>query len=131
MPITALVVVSWGLQALEGILWGFLAGGRGLVSGTLFGAATLPLMLAGFVAGLGRVHLAVQWYFGRDDVLVHAHLRFAVSGGFRFSGSAVVWVDSLVRMVLPSALLNGVLMLPVFGLMRLAHTRFVRTEMEW
>ena len=62
-----LMVVSWGLLrgAREGAVWGFVAGvAVDLFSGAPFGAATLSLMAAGFLLGLGsttafRAHFAL------------------------------------------------------------------------
>ncbi len=52
-----LIVVSWGLLrgSRQGLLWGFVAGIIvDLFSGAPFGAATVPLMVVGFMAGLGE-----------------------------------------------------------------------------
>jgi hypothetical protein len=47
------------------------------------------------------------------------------------SGYSVSWLDSLFRLVLPSAVLNAVLTPVVFLIMRWLNTRFGREEMEW
>jgi rod shape-determining protein MreD len=131
-----LVVVSWSLLrgAREGVIWGFVAGVTvDLLSGAPFGAATLSLMAVGFLSGLGRSSV-----FG-------AHVVFPVVMTFLativynvlfllivfISGETVVWLDSLYRIILPSAVLNAVLMPVVLAVMRLVHTRFSQEEMEW
>jgi hypothetical protein len=48
----------------------------------------------------------------------------------QISGQAVSWLDSLFRVVLPSAVLNAVLTPIVFGVMRWLYTRLGREEME-
>jgi rod shape-determining protein MreD len=132
----ALVVVSWGLLrgAREGSLWGFVTGlAVDILSGGPFGAATLSLMMVGFVSGLAR------------GSVFAGHLVFPVATMFLttvlydlgllsligLSGRTVSWMDTLFRIILPSALLNALLMPLVFGLMRVLNNRLNRQEMEW
>lgn len=131
-----LLVVSWGLLRgpREGILWGFIAGvAIDILSGAPFGAATLPLMLVGFLSGLGK------------NSAFTAHIVFPVAIMFLatvlynvcfllivwISGQPVVWLDSFVRIVLPSAVLNAVLAPIIFLPMQWLHARFGQEEMEW
>jgi hypothetical protein len=47
------------------------------------------------------------------------------------SGQPVAWLDSLVRIILPAAVLNAVLTPVVFIALRKLHTLLSRAEMEW
>ena len=131
-----LAVVSWTLLrgAREGLVWGFIAGmAMDLFSGAPFGAATLALMAAGFLSGFGeatvfRTHVALPLVTMFLATIVYDLIFLFV---VRFSGSAVTWLDSLLRIILPSAVLNALLTPLVFGAMRLWRTRFGREEMEW
>ncbi len=131
-----LVVASWGLLrgAKEGIVWGFVAGlAVDLLSGAPFGAATLGLIAAGFLSGLGQVTV------GRTHLALSAVVVFLATIAYdvlfllviQISGGAATWVDSLVRLILPSAVLNAVLAPVVFLFLRWLSNRLRREEMEW
>jgi hypothetical protein len=47
------------------------------------------------------------------------------------SGQAVIWLDSLLRIILPAAALNALLTPLAFWSMRKLSTWFSREEMEW
>jgi hypothetical protein len=47
------------------------------------------------------------------------------------SGYPVAWLDSLFRLVLPSAVLNTVLTPVIIVIMAWLNARFGREEMEW
>ena len=131
-----LVVVSWGLLRgpREGLIWGFIAGVTvDLFSGAPFGAATFGLMAAGFISGLGqstvfRSQLLLPLLAVLLATIVYDILFMIVVW---ISGNPVSWLDSLFRLVLPSAVLNAVLTPVVFVIMRWLNTRFGREEMEW
>jgi rod shape-determining protein MreD len=132
----ALVVVSWGLLrgTREGVIWGFIAGvAVDLFSGAPFGAATLALMAVGFLSGIG--HAAV--FRARIVLLLATMFLVTIIYGLifllvlRISGQAVLWLDRLVRVIVPSAALNTVLMPLAYLGMRILHNRFSREEMEW
>lgn len=136
-----LFVASWGLiqGPREGVLWGFLGGlALELQSGAPFGATTLSYMLAGFLCGLGkgsvfagRVVFPVGLIF---VVTIAADLLFlAIVSLLPSWGSAIPfdWIGSLVRIILPSALMNAALMLPFLGAMQWAHRRLVRPEIGY
>lgn len=136
VDLPVLVVASWGLLrgAREGIVWGFVAGvAVDVLSGAPFGAATLSLMAVGFLAGLARnsvyaAHVVFPLALGFALTIAYSLLFLLVVW---ISGQAVVWRDTLFRVILPSAMLNAVLMPVVFVLMRLLNTRFSQEEMEW
>jgi hypothetical protein len=48
----------------------------------------------------------------------------------QITGQNVAWLPTLVRISLPSALLNAALALPVYWIMRGISRRFVEEEME-
>jgi rod shape-determining protein MreD len=131
-----LLVVSWGLLRgpQEGIIWGFIAGVVvDLLSGAPFGAATLSLMMVGFLSGLGK------------NSVFSGHIVFPVVAMFLatllynicfllivwLSGQPVIWLDSVVRIILPSAVLNAALAPIVYLPTRWANARFGQQEMEW
>lgn len=130
-----LVVVSWSLLrgAREGVIWGFVAGlVVDLLSGAPFGAATLSLIAVGFLSGLGeatvfRTHVALPLVAVFLATILYDLLFLLI---VQISGQAVSWLDSLFRVVLPSAVLNAVLTPIVFGVMRWLYTRLSREEME-
>ena len=105
----------WGvfvdLPLLVVVSWGLLRGSReGLVWGFVAGLIILPLI---------TVLLATVVY----DILFMLVVWI--------SGYPVSWLDSLFRLILPSAVLNTALMPVVFVIMRWLNTRFGRAEMEW
>jgi rod shape-determining protein MreD len=131
-----LIVASWGLLRgkVEGSLWGFIAGvAVDLFSGAPFGAATLSLMAVGFVSGLGKtsalrahVTLPVLMVFLTTILSSTTFLLILL-----ISGQSMVWLDSLLRIVLPSAVLNALITPVIFGGMRWLNTRLSQAEMEW
>jgi rod shape-determining protein MreD len=131
-----LVVASWGLLRgpWEGILWGFIAGAAvDLFSGAPFGAGTLSLMAVGFLSGLGRssvfaTHIVFPVVVAFLVALVYDTLFLLIVW---LSGQSVSWLDSAYRIVLPSAVLNAVLMPVVFAPMRVIDARFSQEGMEW
>jgi len=130
-----LMVVSWGLLrgSQQGLLWGFVAGVVvDLFSGAAFGAATVPLMAVGFVAGLGEnivfrnvlllllaIFLATVVY----DLLFLVMVQISASP-LQGTEHTVEWSGSLVRVIGPSAFLNTLLGLVLLGGMRAIDRRF-------
>lgn len=131
-----LMVVSWSLLQgrREGLVWGFVAGAAiDVLSGAPFGAATVSLSLVGFVAGLGettvfRTHIALPLLAVFLATIVYDLLFLLI---IRTLGQPVMWLDSLIRTVLPSAALNAILTPLIFLPLRFVHRRFVRQEMEF
>jgi len=134
-----LLVVSWGLLrgSRQGLLWGFVAGiFVDVFSGAPFGAATLPLMAVGFLAGLGEtvvfrnvLLLMLAMFLATVVYDVLFLLMVQMSGGpAREAGRSVEWSGSLVRVIGPSAVLNALLAVAVSGGMRLADRRFRSAE---
>lgn len=132
-----LLVVSWGLLhgSRQGLWWGFLAGVVvDIFSGAPFGAATVSLMVVGFLAGLGEnvvfrnvflILLAIFLATVVYDLLFLLVVQISASPP-NPTGHTVEWWGSLVRVVGPSAVLNALLGLPILGTMRLLDRRFRR-----
>jgi rod shape-determining protein MreD len=127
-----LVIVSWSLLrgSREGLVWGFVAGIMvDLLSGAPFGAATLPLMAVGFLSGLGAANVFRNALWPLVTVflatIVYDLLFLLV---VQVSGDRVEWLESLVRIILPCALLNALLTPLVLGGMRALYRRFKREE---
>jgi rod shape-determining protein MreD len=131
-----LMVVSWGLLqgVREAVLWGFIAGvAMDLLSGAPFGAATLSLMTAGLFAGLAKksafsTHVAFPSAVVFLATTVYGLVFLSIVW---VSGHTVVRLDSLLRTVLLSALVNAALIPLVFAVLRLVHRRFSKEEMGW
>jgi rod shape-determining protein MreD len=130
-----LVVVSWGLLrgSRQGLLWGFVAGILvDLFSGAPFGAATVPLMTVGFMAGLGEsvvfrnVLLQLLTMFLATVVYDLLFLFMVQISGAPLQGTGhrVEWSASLVRVIGPSAVLNALLGLVILSGMRALDRRF-------
>jgi rod shape-determining protein MreD len=131
-----LVVVSWSLLrgVREGVVWGFIAGvAVDLLSGAPFGAATLPAIAVCLLAGLGQTtvfgaHVALPMLAMFLATILYDLLFLLVVS---ISGQAVIWLDSLLRIILPAAALNALLTPLAFWSMRKLSTWFSREEMEW
>lgn len=131
-----LVVVSWSLLrgSGEGAVWGFIAGvAVDLLSGAPFGAATLALVVVGFLWGQGkaaafRAHMALPLLATFLATVLYDLIFLLV---VQVVGGSVVWLASLFRIILPSAALNALLMPPVLILLRWLHLRLSHEEMEW
>ena len=131
-----LVVVSWSLLCgtREGAIWGFIAGlAVDLFSGAPFGAATVSLMAASFLSGLGEVTVVRARFVLPSIVMFAATIIYDLLFLFIvwISGQPVAWLDSLTDIILPTAVLNAVLTPVVFIALRRLHTFFSRAEMEW
>lgn len=128
VDLVLLILLGWTLtgEALGGLGWGLVGGlCLDLISGGPLGAMALALTVIAYLAGLteGR-------FWGSHLVLP---LGIALAGTFGFhlislavfalSGYAIDWGASLARVVLPSALLNTLLMWPVFSAMRWVHAQ--------
>lgn len=126
LDLVLLVALSWTLtgDVLGGVGWGFLGGlCLDLLSGGPLGAMALSLTLTAYLIGLteGR-------FWGLQILLP---LAMALLGTFSFhlaslavlmvAGYPISWGESLVQVVLPSALLNTFLVLPVYYAMRWVH----------
>lgn len=130
-----LLVLSWGLirGSRQGAVWGFVAGlFTDFFSGGPFGAATLSLIAAGALSGLGqnvvfRHYLLLPPLVAFLGTLVYDLLFLLV---LLVTGHTVVWFGTLGRIIIPSAALNACLIPILLGLMRLVHRRFGQEAIE-
>jgi rod shape-determining protein MreD len=131
--VVLVLVVTWGLEAgrREGVVWGLIGGlGVDLLSGAPMGAATVSMAAVGFLAGTARRsafrgRAALPSLAAFVGTVVYDLLFLAIVA---LSGGRVLWLASLGRIVLPAALLNGVLAWPVARLARGAHRRLAGEE---
>ena len=131
-----LVVVSWSLVrgTREGVGWAF-GGGilLDLMSGAPLGTATLALMVVSFLSG-SRVVTSVL----RSHVLLPLLTIFLATllydGLFLFilqlAGRPVPWIETLIRIVLPTAVLNAILTPLFYRAMRELHRASRREEVH-
>lgn len=115
-----LTVVSWALLrgGREGAVWGF-AGGvmLDLLSGAPFGVITLSLLLVGYLSGLGEINVFRANFLLPAFVVLVATLLYnaVILLLLQLLGQSVLWESALLHVILPTVLLN-VLILPLFYL---------------
>lgn len=131
-----LVVVSWGIVRgpRDGLVWGFVAGVMlDLLSGAPFGAATFSLVVVGALSGMGRAtvfrsQIALPMITALLATVIYDIIFLIVVW---ISGYPVFWLDSILHLALPSAVLNAILIPVIIVIMRWLHVRFGSAEMEW
>ena len=119
------IIVSWGL--LRGVSAAlpiaFVSGlGLDLLSGLPLGTSALGLMAASSVAGLGTnkvfaSNLVLPALMAAAATLIYA---FVVLLTLQFRGLSVDWIAAGVRVAAPELILNVLLILPVYPVMRRA-----------
>jgi hypothetical protein len=90
-------------------------------------------MAAGFMAGMSQAtvfgaHAALPMLAMLLATIVYDLLFLLVVA---ISGQDVMWLDAFMRIILPSAVLNALLMPIFFWAIRKLSTWFGREEMEW
>lgn len=131
-----LAVVAWSLLrgSEEGMLWALIGGlALDILSSARLGVNTLPLLLISFLAGL--------WQRGivRQDILIPflvipvATLAYqgAMIALLKLLGWEGTWGASLRHAILPTTLVNTLLMPAVYVLMRRLHRRTHDENIEW
>jgi len=131
-----LAVVSWNLLrgAEEGVVWGLIGGILlDLLSGAPFGVSTIAMALVSFLTGMGEMNV-----FRTNIALPLATIFFATIAYnliflilLQAMGWPIAWIDGLIRVILPTALLNTLLMPFVYRPMRWLHHRTGREEISW
>lgn len=121
LPLVA--VATWSLLAgfTDGIQWGFIGGlGLDLVAGMPLGTSSLALMATCFLAGLGKSSI-----FAGNLALpvVIVSLATPVYGWIvlltqQLYGTPVDWIASTVRVIGPELVLNALLTVPIYPLLR-------------
>ncbi len=130
-----LTVVAWGLLSLPGeaAMWGFIAGiFLDLFSGLPFGLQTISLTCIGLLMGLAQTTI-----FRSNVVLPPAAAIFAtfaynvlILAMLSTVGWQIAWSDYLLRVTLPTALLNMVA-LPITYMPLQQLYRRLRPRVEW
>lgn len=131
-----LMVISWSLLrgAKEGVIWALVGGmGLDLVSGAPFGISTAALLTLSLLAGLGelgvfRTHIALPLIATLIATLAY-DLFFLLL--LQIRGCSIAWTESLVKVVLPSALFNVLLSPFVYKALYWLHRKTGREEMAW
>ena len=133
--IVLVAIIGWGLAGgdRQAMLWG-LIGGLLLdsFSGLPLGSSAISLILIAFFVSLyaGRVWEA--------NLLMPLGIALAASLVYHFLALAWLWIlgreldlpFSLTRVILPSTILNMILMHPVYQLMAGLHRRLYPPEIE-
>jgi rod shape-determining protein MreD len=131
-----LVVVSWSLLsgAEEGMLWALIGGlALDILSSARLGTHTLPLLLISFLAGLwhrGIVRLDVLVPFLAIPVATIVY-QSAMVALLKLMGWPGTWGASFRHAIVPTTLLNTLLMPVVYVLMRRIHHRTHDESIEW
>jgi rod shape-determining protein MreD len=141
LPLIA--VTAWSLLrgSGEGTLWALIAGvAMDLISGAPFGMSTLPLVVIGFGVGLsqrdvlrsdlGARHLLIPILVIPVATLVYQSAMLAWLKAF---GWPVTWGEGLGRVILPSIIVNTLIMPVVYWLLRLLsrHAELRAGRMTW
>jgi len=131
-----LMVISWSLLrgAKEGLIWALIGGiGLDLVSGAPFGTSTVALAVLSLLAGRGelsvfRTHIALPLI-----AILIATLTYDLFFLFllHMKGYAIVWTDSLTKVVLPSTLGNVLLSPLVYKALYWLNRKTGPEEMAW
>lgn len=131
-----LVVISWSLLrgAKEGVIWALVGGiGLDLLSGAPFGTSTVALLVLSLLAGMGelsvfRTHIALPLIATLLATLAY-DLFFLLLLHMR--GYSIAWADSLIKVVLPSTLLNVLLAPFIYKALYWLHRKTGPEEMAW
>lgn len=130
------LVVAWSLLrgTRHGVLLALLGGiVLDVLSAAPFGIFTVALVCASLMSSFGTAG------FFRSPVLLSL---FAIAtsslayygislGLLAVTGHTILWLDTLLRTVLPALALNAVGMLLLFPLTRFLHVQTVEQEMGW
>jgi rod shape-determining protein MreD len=131
-----LVVVSWSLLrgSEEGMVWALIGGlALDVLSSAQLGVNTLPLLLIGFLTGLwqrGLVRLEVLVPLGAIPIATLVY-QGAMVALLKLLGWPGTWQAAFRYAILPTTLVNTLLMPLVYILMRWIHRRTGDENMEW
>jgi len=131
-----MVVVSWSLLrgTGEGMVWALIGGvSLDLLSGAPFGMMTVALLVVSFLSGLGersvfRTHILLPVVMALVTTLLYDLIILLI---LALTGRPVAWTDSVVHVVLPSALINTLLIPLVFWTLQWLHRKTGREEIHW
>lgn len=118
----------------DGVVWGFIGGMfLDLFSGAPLGLSAVALMITAAVVGVIGVSVSgmavvLAALMTATGTLIY-HLVFL--GGIALAGRPVALGPDLTRVVLPSIVLNLLLVPAVYGLLSVADRRTSRERMRW
>lgn len=129
-----LIVISWSLLSrnVEGLAWAF-AGGLllDLFSGAPLGVSSVGLVMAAYVAGLGKGQVTYK------NVVLPPVMALVGTAIFHVTTLVLLvalglypptWADSLRYVTLPSAVFNLALVFPVFWPLGILYARLYRRQ---
>ena len=131
-----LLVISWSLLrgAKEGPIWGFIGGlTLDLLSASPLGLSALLLTIAGASSSRGQKSIY------RINILLPLTTAFLASLGYHLAlllswqimGRPTAWQEAFLNTVLPTALMNTLLMLIIYPSLSWLHRRTGPERMEW
>ncbi len=131
-----MVVVSWSLLrgTGEGMVWALIGGvSLDLLSGAPFGMMTVALLVVSFLSGLGersvfRTHILLPVVMALVTTLLYDLIILLI---LALTGRPVAWTDSVVHVVLPSTLINTLLIPLVFWPLQWLHRKTGREKIHW
>jgi len=133
--LTLIVVVGWAaLQGpREGISVALIAGlFTDILSGAPLGISTIALALVGLVVGIGENNIFQTARFLPYAAIFVATMAHGIIFVFLLhaTGHPMAWGTALGRVTAPSAVLNSILMLGIFPVLRwlASHTRIETAE---
>jgi rod shape-determining protein MreD len=131
-----MAVVSWTLLhgAAGGILWAIVGGlCLDLFSGGPFGLTVIPLILVSLLATLGHGRVLGGYLMLPLILAFPASLSYYLIQMLLLDalGRSVAWGTTLMHVVLPASLLNTLVILFLFPLLRLLHRHTGREQMQW
>jgi len=131
-----MAVVSWTLLhgAAGGILWAIVGGlCLDLFSGGPFGLTVIPLILVSLLATLGHGRVLGGYLMLPLILAFPASLSYYLIQMLLLDalGRSVVWGTTLMHVLLPASLLNTLVILFLFPLLRLLHRHTGSEQMQW
>jgi len=116
------------------MVWALIGGvSLDLLSGAPFGMMTVALLVVSFLSGLGersvfRTHILLPVVMALVTTLLYDLIILLI---LALTGRPVAWTDSVVHVVLPSTLINTLLIPLVFWPLQWLHRKTGREEIHW
>ncbi len=134
--VVLVAVVCWALVhgPTEGAVWGFLGGlALDMLSAAPFGMHTATMTIVGIAAGTAAALIPSElWLLPPGASVLCTILQQGICAWFlRTTGWPIEWGTVLTTVVLPAALLNLLLTVPLYQLARLLNRRGTVEEPGW
>ncbi len=134
--LVVMLVISWGLLrgVQEGLLWAFIGGlALDLLSATPLGLSALILTLLTLLTSLGQNSIY------RTSILFPLAVIFLATFGYNLAlllgwqllGRPALWGETFLEVLLPTGLLNTLVMLPLYPLLSWLHRRTGPERVGW